>query len=738
MKRLSRIIVCILLVSVFVSSHCAYAQGTWRERIRERWKQRIEKKQETKEAQSGHSLFGLGGKDYRWQVTWITKKGDYGTGDYGRIIKHQGMNRFYKFHVPPGYKKNKPIPVVLVFHGGGGYPGAVRYQTDFDKIADKRGFIAVFPAGHHRIWKDRLLHWNDGRTPQNDPTFKDIDDVGFVAALLDDLMKFFKVDKSRIYATGLSNGALMTYRLGSELSDRIAAIAPVGGQRAIGEYGQKPPRPISVMHFHGKKDAWAKYDGGAPPKSFFKESLKPVEETIQTWISHNGCPSGPAKTKRIGKAVITHYSSGKNGSEVVLVTLEDGGHTWPGGKMTESEKDYLGIGTGPINQDISAMEMMWEFFKKHPMVGYIDEVGYETGPVEDDIGRIGKCGNNICEDDETNATCSEDCCSKIFQLHKDHEQGCINRGWNKKIVNVDGRPRKVLWKGPGKWKNGAIIALHGGGGAPSVWCYTNIPGAEAGAAFGDLAVNQGFAFFGLDSTYNAATDPEGRGIGKRFDCLEIEGRKNVDLPYIKKIITETIPQLRPNGSSQDIFITGISTGGYTTLLSATHFNDKITAFAPVAGGDPYGAYFDMSHPEKLGRDCTPGGMKDSETHKPINWKNAAKSESHPNEKKWPKTIKNIPFKQFHHELDCTCDISNMEKAREQLISHGYIEDENGPFRLTLDADPGHVKGYCIYNDPTRPGRRGVRGEQLCCIEDHFWQEQFSQPILDFFKKHSKK
>ena len=364
----SFIISCLILligVTFVLTSYAqeGYGKGYWRKKIRERQKQRIEKKLE----ETNRSQFGLGGKDYRISVTWIRKSGDYGSGDYGRIIELQGLTRFYKFHVPSSYRKDRPMPVVLVFHGGGGYPGAVRYQTDFDKVADEKGFIAVFPAGHHRFFKDRLLFWNDGRTSKNDPSFSKVDDVGFVAALLDDLAQFFNVDKNRVYATGLSNGSEMTYRLACELSDRIAAIAPVGGQRAIGEYGQKPPRAISLIHFHGKMDNWAKYNGGNPPQSFFKEQLKPVQETIQTWISHNGCPAKPVKTEKIGQAIITHYGPGKDGSEVVLVTLENSGHTWPGGKTTESEKDFLGIGTGPINQDISAMEMMWKFFKKHPM-----------------------------------------------------------------------------------------------------------------------------------------------------------------------------------------------------------------------------------------------------------------------------------------------------------------------------------------------------------------------------------
>jgi polyhydroxybutyrate depolymerase len=360
-RCLKRTLALVLIVS-FIDVSAVLAQESWREKIRERRKQRIEKKLE----ETARSQFGLGGEDYRMSVTWIRKPGDYGPGDYGRKIESQGLTRFYKFHVPSSYRKDQPMPVVLVFHGGGGYPGAVRYQTDFDKVADKKGFIVVFPAGHHRIWKDRLLFWNDGRTPKNDPSFSKVDDVGFVDALLNDLTQFFNVDEDRIYATGLSNGSEMTYRLACELSDRIAAIAPVGGQRAIGEYGQTPPKAISLIHFHGKLDNWAKYDGGAPPSSFFKGKLKPVLETIQTWISHNECSSESVETRRIDQAIITHYGPGKSDTEVILVTLEDGGHTWPGGKMTESERDYLGIGTGPINQDISAMEMMWEFFKKHP------------------------------------------------------------------------------------------------------------------------------------------------------------------------------------------------------------------------------------------------------------------------------------------------------------------------------------------------------------------------------------
>jgi polyhydroxybutyrate depolymerase len=304
----------------------------------------------------------LGGDDYRWQVEWLTKSGDYGPGDYGRKLQLQGLTRFYQFRVPAGYIKDKPCPVVLVFHGGGGYPGAVRYQTDFDKLAEKEGFIAVFPAGHHSVFHDRLLYWNDGRTAKRDRKFSQIDDVAYVNAILDDLSQFFNIDQNRIYATGISNGGAMCFRLAAELSNRIAAIAPVVFQREIGEYGQRPPCPIPLIMFNGKKDVYAKFYGGKPPHSFFKEALKPVIPSLQSWVAHNGCSTEPVKTETRGNAVITYYGGCKEGSEIVSVVLEDGGHTWPGGKMVVSE---VSMKTGPVNHDISSVVMIWDFFKRH-------------------------------------------------------------------------------------------------------------------------------------------------------------------------------------------------------------------------------------------------------------------------------------------------------------------------------------------------------------------------------------
>ena len=310
---------------------------------------------------------GLGGADVRQQLTWLkeqVQKGSVGAGNYGRDLTTGGMDRFYEMHVPASYDGSKAVPLVLVFHGGGGYPAASRYESGMDKTADKNGFIVVYPAGtNKRFLKDRMLEWNDGR-PYQDGTPKEVDDVAFVRAVIDDIDKMFNIDRKRVYAAGFSNGSQFVNRLAQQMTDQLAAVAKVAGQRSPDELFNKPSRPISVMQFSGRQDSIAPYLGGAP-KNFtpkFKTELKPVEQTIQDWVKFNGCPEKPAETKTVGAAVMTKYGPGKDGAEVVLWTLGDGGHTWPGGNALPAAEDW---GQGNINKDISASALMWDFFKNH-------------------------------------------------------------------------------------------------------------------------------------------------------------------------------------------------------------------------------------------------------------------------------------------------------------------------------------------------------------------------------------
>jgi polyhydroxybutyrate depolymerase len=310
--------------------------------------------------------------DYRVDLLWINEPGEYGPGDYGRWLgKSQGRDRFYIFHVPKGYKKGTAMPVVMVLHGGGGNPGVARFQSGMSDVADRENFIALYPAATNATYTDRLLYWNAGMTPK-DKRQKDIDDVAYFNAVLDDLPKWFTIDPKRIYATGISNGAHMSYRLGTQLSNRIAAFAPVAAQRAVGEFYGPPSRPVSLIVFHGKKDGYLPYDGGPTYKSAFEDEMfKPEQECIATWAKHDGCEGAPA-TETKGNAHLQRWGGCKDGSEVELWTLDDGGHTWPGGKVTKLEAKG-GIvpnpraSVGPVNKDINASQLMWEFFKRHPL-----------------------------------------------------------------------------------------------------------------------------------------------------------------------------------------------------------------------------------------------------------------------------------------------------------------------------------------------------------------------------------
>jgi polyhydroxybutyrate depolymerase len=282
-------------------------------------------------------------------------------GDHTRTVEVGSLTRSYIVHVPSSYDGSKPMPVVLVFHGGGSNAEQMIRFCGLNGKADEAGFIAVYPSGTGRF--PRMLTWNGGNCCGYAMREK-VDDVAFVRALLDDLAKVAKIDEKRVYATGMSNGAIISYFLASKLSDRIAAIAPVAGP--MGTKTCTPKRPVPVMHFHGTEDEFAAFKGGPGSKSRSQTNFYSVEHSIQACVKANGCPTEPKVEDMPDKAddgmTVTRktYGPGKDGSEVVLFVIEGGGHTWPG---REPRIQRLGKST----KDISANDLMWEFFERHPM-----------------------------------------------------------------------------------------------------------------------------------------------------------------------------------------------------------------------------------------------------------------------------------------------------------------------------------------------------------------------------------
>ena len=276
-----------------------------------------------------------------------------------RSIDLGGLKRSYVVHVPKHHGENATVPVVLALHGATMNGPMMAWFTDLNHKADDAGFIAVYPNG---TGKRSSLFWNGGKCCGS-AVKENVDDVGFIDALLDDLMRSYPVDARRVYVTGMSNGGIMAYRLGAELSHRIAAIAPVAG--SMGTEIISLHRPVSVLHFHGTKDEFLPFEGGKGPKSVTGTHFLSVDQSIGVWVKANGCDE-PPRVELLSKSgdemTVTRktYGPGRDGAEVVLVAIEGGGHTWPGKKSPAKI-----LGKSAMN--ISANDLMWEFFQRHEL-----------------------------------------------------------------------------------------------------------------------------------------------------------------------------------------------------------------------------------------------------------------------------------------------------------------------------------------------------------------------------------
>ncbi|HTZ40682.1 MAG TPA: PHB depolymerase family esterase [Syntrophales bacterium] len=289
-------------------------------------------------------------------LVWPTFAKDSPGKDTALSLRHGGRTRTYLVHLPVSYSKDKAWPVVLIFHGGGGSGEQMAKMTGFSEKADREGFIAVYPNGTG-LWQNRFLTWNAGNCCAWAYENR-IDDVGFIRALIGKLKSDYAVDDRRIYATGISNGGMMSYRLACELSDLIAAIGPVAGAQNL---DCKPLRPVSVIVLHGTADLYVRYGGGTPLRMVDVRNPRvdrPVSQAVAFWVKQDGCAEKPAREKK-GSVLVDRYSGCSAGTAVTLYTLQDEGHTWPGGTKWAFWADEP-------SREVSATDVIWEFFKNLP------------------------------------------------------------------------------------------------------------------------------------------------------------------------------------------------------------------------------------------------------------------------------------------------------------------------------------------------------------------------------------
>jgi polyhydroxybutyrate depolymerase len=271
-----------------------------------------------------------------------------------------GMTRNYFIFVPSSYRAGQAVPLVLGFHGGGiGSGKGFARTTSFNQLAEQEKFIVVYPSGIDG-------QWNDGRgTPKLHP---DISDVDFVSALLDQVEKDYSIDSRRIYATGISNGGFFTQRLACELSNRIAAFAPVAASMAAPlSKTCNPPKPVSILMINSPDDQFIPWKGGQMTKGAGGQILS-IANAVQFWQKHNGCRANPQEKTLTPldqadptQVTLQSYTGCRNGSEVLLYTIQGGGHTWPNGDR--QPKFLLGV----TSRNLTATNTVWNFFKRHSL-----------------------------------------------------------------------------------------------------------------------------------------------------------------------------------------------------------------------------------------------------------------------------------------------------------------------------------------------------------------------------------
>ena len=271
-------------------------------------------------------------------------------------LRHGGRDRTYIVRVPPGIdRENGSVPLVIVLHGGGGNGRNAETMTGFTAKGRAERFIVAYPEGTSR--RGPLLTWNAGHCCG--PAMQDrVDDVGFIRAVIDDVSARHRIDRKRVYVTGMSNGAMMAHRLGIELSDEIAAIAPVVG--AVFGDEKRPRSPVSALMINGVLDESVPYrggpSGGRGRQAWDGTPTKPAVDQARFWADANGCRS-TLRTEDRGAYTVGSHECPPNVA-VEIYSVKDNGHAWPGGKSGSR------LGDTP-STSLNATDIIWSFFRSH-------------------------------------------------------------------------------------------------------------------------------------------------------------------------------------------------------------------------------------------------------------------------------------------------------------------------------------------------------------------------------------
>lgn len=279
-------------------------------------------------------------------------------------LKGPGGNRRYNYHVPTGGRAAAQAqPLLIVIHGAFSDAREIEWETGFSDLSDREGFIVAYPEGIGLF--GLFQHWNAGHCCGK-AMDDNIDDVGFIRTVSEQLTAHFALRPGRAYVVGISNGGMMAYRVAAEHPDHFAAVAgvntTVGSRRSPTAMARRiaPPRqPVPVLIMHGRDDRTIPYEGGPRQGDEQGQVYDSVAESIDFWIEHNRCDREATKTTlRQGAVDRTEWRGAAGSAPVLLYRLNGWGHYWPG-PVRLAEFDVQ----GPL-REFDAATVVWEFFQQ--------------------------------------------------------------------------------------------------------------------------------------------------------------------------------------------------------------------------------------------------------------------------------------------------------------------------------------------------------------------------------------
>ncbi len=279
------------------------------------------------------------------------KIGTQKTYQFDKTLVVDGLNRTYHLNLPPNYYENSDLPLVIAMHGGGGSASQCEDDYSLTIKANKENFAIVYPEG---VQSDGILKartWNSG-TCCDYAADKNIDDVKFISLLIDELLKNYKLNSKKVYVTGMSNGAMMSYRLACEIPNKITAIAAVSGPMSLLNEC-KSTKPIPILHLHSILDKKVPFDGGT---GIVGNVFPATTAGLTIWSKLNECKTLAKVIKDDANYKQTQWLDCKNNAIITLYLTKDGGHSWPGSVKSRVAADEP-------STVISANDVIFEFFK---------------------------------------------------------------------------------------------------------------------------------------------------------------------------------------------------------------------------------------------------------------------------------------------------------------------------------------------------------------------------------------